>query len=246
MKLRHLLLAASLLAITLTGVQSAAAASTGGFKVTASGKQSLSWSLNGTRGSCEIQTGTGSGSTDISFKTAKAGILTVSKSSGILGSLTSGAKGTQTGSFVETSTPCPPNAAVPPFTSDASGCGAVKFDVRMDFKTKNGLTWVVAPASPLPFGPCPNFNDQLLSSDLTACGDSNTQYKRSWGLAYGGAGLFATKLNISMKSLLKVKKGKKKTITGKATVDCKPQSSYSNPIVLKGELKYSLVFKRTF
>jgi hypothetical protein len=116
----------------------------------------------------------------------------------------------------------------------------------MDFKTKSGLTWVVGPASPLPFGPCPNYTDYLFSSDLTACGGSNTPYKRSWGLSYGGAGLFATKLNISMKSLLKVKKGKKKTITGKATIDCKPKSSYSNPITLKGELKYSLVFKRTF
>lgn len=241
---RHLTVCAAALALALASTASASAASSGVFKVTASGKQSLSWSLNGTRGSCEIQTGVGSGSTDISFKSAKAGFVTVNKS-GLIGSVTSAAKGDRTGSFVETHSQCPGFEQVPPYTQDASGCGALKFDVRMDFATKKGLTWVTGPAQPLPAGSCPNYTDQLFSTDLTACGDSNTQYKRSWGLAYGGAGLFASKWNVSPKTLLKVKKGKKKTITGKTTVDCKPASSYSNPISLTGKLTYSLVFKRT-
>ncbi|MBJ7353535.1 MAG: hypothetical protein JHC98_01810 [Thermoleophilaceae bacterium] len=244
MKPRHLIAFAVSILTVLALASTAGAASSGVFKVSASGKQSITWSLNGTRGSCEIQTGTGSGSTNFSFKTAKAGLLSVSRS-GMLGSLTTSAKGSQSGSFVETHTACPPFEVVPPYTQDASGCGARKFDVRMDFATKKGVTWVIGPAQPLPLGSCPSYTDQLLSTDLTSCGDSNTQYKRSFGLAYGGIGLFASKLNISMKSLLKVRKGKKKTITGKTTVDCKPASVYSNPLVLKGELKYTLTFKRT-
>jgi hypothetical protein len=244
MKLRYLIICVAALAVALASTATANAASSGTFKVTASGKQSLTWSLNGTRGSCEIQTGSGSGSTSISFKSVKAGFVSVNKS-GILGSVTSAAKGERLGSFVETHTACPGFEPVPPYTADASGCGALKFDVRMDFATKKGLTWVTGPALPLPGGVCPNYTDQLFSSDLAVCGDSFTQYKRSWGLVYGGAGLFSSKWNISTKNLLKVKKGKKKTITGKTTIDCKPTSLYSNPIILKGELKYSLVFKRT-
>jgi hypothetical protein len=245
MKLRYLIITAAALISALAITANASAASSGTFKVTSSGTQSLSWSVSGTRGSCEIQTGSGSGATSFSFKSAKAASLYVSKSGGIVGSLTSGAKGDQTGTFTESYTPCPGFENRNPFVADASGCGARKFDVRMDFKTTHGLTYVVGPAQQLPGGVCPTFGDYLSSSDLTACGDSDTQYKRSWGLSYGGIGLFATKMNISMKSLLKLKKGKKKTLTGKATIDCKPASTYSNPVVLKGELKYSLTFKRS-
>lgn len=244
MKLRYLIATCAALAV-VSMPASASAASSGVFKVTASGKQSLTWSLNGTRGSCEIQTGNGSGSSGFSFKSSKAGFLTVSKASGILGSITTSAKGTRAGSFTETYTACPGFVPPPTFTADASGCGDFKTGIRMDFNTKNALTWVTGPASPLPGGICPIYGDFLFSNDLTACGDSNTQYKRSYGVSFNGAGLFASKLGISVKSLLKVKTGKKKTITGKSTVECKPQSTYSNPITLKGELKYSLVFKRT-
>lgn len=242
MKLRCLLVAT---ALALALPSAAQAASSGTFKVSASGKQSLTWSVSGTRGSCEIQTGTGSGSASLSFKSPKAGILFVSKSGGIVGSVPTKATGERTGTFTETHTACPGFEEVPPFTADASGCGSYKTGIRMDFKTKNAFTWVTGPATPLPGGACPSYGDYSLSSDYSACGDSFTQYKRSWGMVYGGAGLFASKLGISMKTLLKVKKGKKKTITGKAKVDCKPASTYSNPLTIQGDLKYSLVFKRT-
>jgi hypothetical protein len=245
MKLRLLIFTAAALVSALSIAATAGAASSGTFKVTSSGKQSLTWSVSGSRGGCEIQTGNGSGSTSFSFKSPKAAMLYVSKSGGIVGSLTSGAKGEQLGSFTQTTTPCPGFEALPPFIADASGCGARKFDVRMDFKTAGGLTYVAGPAQQFPGGTCPNYGDFLSSSDLTTCGDSNTQYKRSYGLSNGGIGLFATKMNISMKTLLKLKKGKKKTLTAKATIDCKPASTYSGPVVLKGELKYSLTFKRS-
>lgn len=242
MKLRFLLVAS---ALALALPSAAQAASSGTFKVSANGKQSLSWSINGSRGSCEIQTGVGSGTSNLSFKSSKSAMLFVSRSGGIVGSLNTKATGERAGAFTETYTACPGFEPPPTYVADASGCGGYSTGVRLDFRTKNAFTWVTGPAFPLPGGACPTFGDFLLSTDLAACGDSSTQYKRSWGLAYGGVGLYITKLGISMKTLLKVKKGKKKTITGKASVDCKPASTFSNPLTIKGELKYSLVFKRT-
>ena len=86
-----------LLALALIVPTSAGAASSGTFKVTVSGKQSLSWSLDGTHGNCEIRRGTGSGQVDLSFKSDKAASLFVSKSGGIVGSIPTRAKGTRSG-----------------------------------------------------------------------------------------------------------------------------------------------------
>ena len=234
-----------LLALALIVPTSAGAASSGTFKVTVSGKQSLSWSLDGTHGNCEIRRGTGSGQVDLSFKSDKAASLFVSKSGGIVGSIPTRAKGTRSGNYGETTqTPCPWLEPSSPFTAEAGSCGAFNSSIRVDFKTKGAFSWTTGSAQPLPSGACPAFGDYLLSTDLTQCGDSNTQYKRSSGLAYGGIGLYSAKLAISMKSLLKLRKGKKETITARTSVDCRPASTLSSPITLNGELKYSLVFKR--
>jgi hypothetical protein len=117
----------------------------------------------------------------------------------------------------------------------------------MDFKHKGAFDYVTGPSQTYPPGVCPapTSSGLQLSSDATACGDSDTQYKRSYGLG-GEAGLFATKHSLATKTLLKTKKGKSKSITGKATVDCKlPSSFYSNPVIIRGSLKYTLTFKRS-
>lgn len=226
---------------------SAAGAAT--FKVTGSGSQQLKWSVSGTRGTCEIRQGTGSGSTAFKFKTTKSSMLYVAKS-GIVGSVMFSASGTQTGSYGETTvTECPGYAPSDPYTSEATGCGPFKTNPRLDFKTKGAFTYLTGPVQSLNItGPCPHYIDDSLteSSDFSACGDSNTQYKRSWGVSSSSSrGLLASKLHLSMKKLLKVKKGKKKTITGKSSVDCSMPSSLSSPVRITAELKYSLVFKRT-
>jgi hypothetical protein len=250
MNFRYLMVLGVAISSALVFAATAGAASSGVFKVSASGKQELTWSLDGTRGACEIRRGAGSGNVKFSFKTPNAASLYVSKSGGITGSINLKATGTRAGSFGETTvTPCSGFEPSAPFTEDASDCGATAFAPRMDFKTKGAFTWITAPSSIATGGPsCPFYVDSslLLSSDLKACGDSDTQYKRSWGVsAAAGEGLFASKISPSMKTLLKIKKGKSKTITGKASVDCKPASTYSSPVVIKGSLKYSLKFKRT-
>lgn len=237
--------AAILCALLMT---TAAQAKSGSFNVSVSGTQSYNWSLDGTTGSCEIRRGAGSGTNKFSFKSPKAEPFYLSTSTGIMGSLNATAKGNRTGAFGETTVaPCPGFEPAAPFTANASGCGDYKYKLRMDFKQKGAFQYVVGPNLTYPAGVCPSpiESSLLLSTDLSQCGDSSVQYKRSWA-ASGAAGLLASKISVSMKNLLKTRKGKSKSITGKTEVECRPASSfYSNPVVIRAELKYTLTLKRT-
>ncbi len=238
-----------LVALTFALLLTATAqAKSGSFKVSVSGTQNYSWSLDGTRGSCEIQRGTGSGTNKFSFKSPKSTPFFVSTSSGITGSLTATARGNRTGSYsVTTATPCPGFEPGPPFIDDATGCGAYKYNLRMDFKQKGAFQYVTGPSQTYPPGACPSPIESsiLLSTDLAQCGDVlGALHKRSWGVS-GAAGLLASKISPSVKTLLKTKKGKSKSITGKAAVECKPASTFSSPVTIRADLKYTLTFKRT-
>ncbi|MBI2690402.1 MAG: hypothetical protein HYX29_00435 [Solirubrobacterales bacterium] len=225
-----------------------AQAKSGSFKVSVSGTQNYSWSLDGTRGSCEIQRGAGSGTNKFTFKSPKSAPFFVSTSSGIMGSLNATAKGNRTGSFsVTTATPCPGYEPGLPMVGDASGCGEYKYNLRMDFKQKGASQYVTGPSQTYPPGACPSpiDSDILLSTDLAACGDIlGILYRRSWGVS-GAAGLLASKISPSIKTLLKTQKGRSKSITGKAAVECKPASTFSSPVTIRADLKYTLTFKRT-
>lgn len=225
-----------------------AQAKSGSFKVSVSGTQNYTWSLDGTSGSCEIQRGAGSGTNKFSFKSPKSAPFFISTSSGIVGSLNATAKGNRSGAFsVTTATPCPGFEPGPPFFDDASGCGDYKYKLRMDFKQKGAFQYVTGPAQTNPPGACPSpyASPFMLSTDLKECGDIlGTQHKRSFGIS-GAPGLLASKISPSIKTLLKTKKGKSKSITGKAAVECKPASTYSSPVTIRADLKYTLTFKRT-
>lgn len=243
----HRLLISIAAILGMLAVSTSAQAAGGSFKVSVKGTQSFSWSLNGTTGSCEILGAVGSGSSKFSFKSSKAAPMYISTTSGIVGSLNAAAKGNRTGSFgTSTVTPCPGFEPGLPFVDDASGCGDYKYNLRLDFKKKGAFHYVAGPNQGFPAGRCPAPIDSslLFSSDLTQCGDSNVQYKRSYG-AGGAPGLLASRLSLSIKNLLKTKKGKSKSITGKASVDCKPASSYNAPLPIRAELRYTLTFKRT-
>jgi hypothetical protein len=247
MKTHRLLIPAAAICCALL-MATAAQAKSGTFKVSLSGTQSYSWSLDGTTPSCEVKRGAGSGTNKFSFKSAKAAPLFISTSSGITGSINATAKGNRTGTWgITTVTPCPGYEPGLPFIDDASGCGDFKYNLRMDFKQKGAAQYVTGPSQTYPPGRCPSPVDSslLFSSELPECGDATEQHKRSYGVS-GAAGLLASKLSVSMKSLLKTKKGKSKSITGKSSVDCKPASTnYSNPVAIRAELKYTLTFKRT-
>ncbi|MGH2960234.1 MAG: hypothetical protein ACRDKE_11565 [Solirubrobacterales bacterium] len=224
-----------------------AQAKSGSFKVSVSGTQNYTWSLDGTSGSCEIQRGAGSGTNKFSFKSAKAAPLFISTSSGIVGSINATAKGNRVGTYsVTNAAPCPGFEPGLPFFDDVSGCGDYKYNLRLDFKQKGAFQYVTGPTLTYPPGHCPSpiSSSLFLSTDLTQCGDSSVQYKRSHGV-FGGEGLLASKIAPSIKKLLKTKKGKSKSISGKASVDCKPASWYSSPVMIRADLKYTLTFKRT-
>lgn len=225
-----------------------AQAKSGVFKVSVTGNQTYSWSIDGTSGSCEIQRGAGSGTNNFSFKSPKATPFFISTSGGMMGSLNATAKGTRTGAFsVTNAAPCPGYEPGLPFFEDASGCGDFKYNLRMDFKQKGAFQYVTGPGLTYPPGACPSpiGSSFLFSTDFSACGDSlTTQYKRSHGVS-GSTGLLASKISPSIKTLLKTKKGKSKSISGKASVDCKQPSSYSSPVNIRAELKYTLTIKRS-
>ena len=225
------------------------------FKASIKGTQEVSWSVDGTTSACESRRGTGSGVAKFSFKSPKSAPLFVGsgrKAPKIVGSLTTKATGTQSGSFSETvATACPGFEPGDPYTTPAQGCGATSFGIRVDFKTRGAFVNVTGPSVPL--GPvslantgCPTSLDaHPMSNDLTACGDGVAQDQRSWGIAdAAGEGLLFSKLHISSKKLLKTKKRKSKKITGRAVVDCNVPSLYSGGISYKAELKYTLTLKR--
>ena len=81
------------------------------------------------------------------------------------------------------------------------------------------------------------------NGDRTACGDGKQVWQRSWGVV-GPTGLFATKLHVTTKGLLRVKKGTTKHITGRKDVDCTTGSQYSGGIPTTGTLQYTLSLKR--
>jgi hypothetical protein len=245
MRIHRLLLPIAAICCALL-MATTAQAKSGSFKISVSGTQSLSWSLNGTTGTCEIRSAVGSGTNKFSFKSPKSTTVFVSSSAGVVGSLNAVATGTRTGSFTTaTVTPCPDFEPSPTFSDDASGCGAFKYNLRLDFKQKNAFQYVTGPGVSNPSGLCPSptSSSLFLSTELTQCGDGNALYKRSFGIS-GDTGLLASRLSLSTKKLLKTKKGKSKTITGTSNVECSPPSSYNAPLTIRAQLKYKVTFKR--
>ncbi|MBI5309926.1 MAG: hypothetical protein HZB14_02675 [Actinobacteria bacterium] len=244
------------IAVFAAFAQSASAAS---FKVSVRGTQYLNWSLDGNTNNCEVRRGQGSGEAKFSFKSTGRNSLFVGsgrKAPRIVGSVNAQANGTISGSFSDTLvTACDPFAPADPYIAPATGCGDTSFGLRVDLKTRGAFVYVNGPSMPGSGGsiaavglcPFPIDNSLLLSTDLSACGDGSNLWQRSWGVASsGGQGLFASKLSISSKRLLKTRKGKSKVITGRAVVSCNvPASLYAGGVTMSGELKYTLTLKRT-
>lgn len=227
------------------------------FKMTVRGSQTFNWSLDGLTSNCEVRRGSGSGTSSFKFKSSSSSPVNVNtrkKHPRIGTSNNATAIGTVTGSFSDTvATPCDGFYPADPFIAPTTGCGDTKEGLRLDLVPRGAFVYVTGPNVPLgpvstsATGDCPSpvGTSLLLSSDLTACGDGQNLWQRSWGVAYSGRGLFASKLSISGKRLAKTRKGKTASITGRAVVDCNvPASFYSGGVTMRGELKYTLSFKR--
>jgi hypothetical protein len=223
------------------------------FRATISGRQELSWRVDGTTGSCEIRHGVGQGEVTMTFRSTKSSLLAVNRTD-VAGSIDAIAKGSISGSFTDSpQTPCPGFTPDDPYTVPAAGCGALRYGLRVDLSRHGAFVYVVGPEVPLgpvsiaqSGGDCP-FPDGgyffSTNGDRTACGDGKQVWQRSWGVV-GPTGLFATKLQVTTKGLLHVKKGKTKHITGRKDVDCTTGSQYSGGIPTTGKLQYTLSLKR--
>ena len=223
------------------------------FRTTFSGQQELSWKLDGTTGDCEIRRGVGQGDVKVKVKSSQAGLIAVNGRR-VDGSITSVAKGSVSGSFTDTvQTPCPGFEPAEPYTASAAGCGPLRYGIRVDLSRHGAYIYVVGPEVPLgpvsiaqSGGDCPFPNGGYgfsTDGDRTACGDGRQVWQRSWGVG-GPTGLFASRLHVTNKGLLRIRKGTTKSITGRKDVDCTTGSQYSGGIRMLGKLTYTLSMKR--
>ena len=228
------------------------------YKVTVSGKQELSWKVDGTTGNCEIRRGAGSGSVTFRFRdrgAAPAGATAQGKGMYFGTSIPSKATGEIQGAFTDSlATACPGFGPGDPVIAPVKGCGAMTFGVRVDFQYRSdGFVYVTGPEVPLGpvslaalTGECPfplggGFDS---GSDRSACGDGNQLYKRSWGVSSAfGQGLFASRIAVKPKALLRPKR-KTVVLTGSARVDCTIPSQYSGGVKITGKLTFALTAKR--
>lgn len=223
----------------------ASAASTAYFKVSISGKQTLSWSVNGTATkSCQIVNGNGSGSSELRFKGSKSGIVGVSRSGKTIGNFFTKQKGTRTASYVETYTNTCGGDPIPSMTAPTSGCGDYSQDLNFSLQTIRGRTWLSPTTFNGPIDECAQFTNALAgdASDWAICNYAPDKVARGVGSLTVP---LAASFRVYYKSMRRVKKGKKKTITASNRINCDVASSLSAPIKLVGEIHYRMVFKRT-
>jgi hypothetical protein len=250
-------LVGSLLVAIFGALPQAAGAASASYSASISGKQDLTWKVDGTRGNCEIRRGTGEGTVSFRFKSSKPGTAAASSSGKRLSftsSIPSVATGSIAGHFTDAvETPCPgfePGAAV---TQPAGGCGATRFGVRADIGAHGAFLYVTGPEVPLgpvslaqSSGECPFPVGGPIdsSSDRTTCGDGSKLWQRSWGVAAsGGEGLLASRIHMTPKQLLGPKR-KKITITGRKDISCTVPSDYAGGVKLTGSLKYTITLKK--
>ncbi len=259
---RGLLLGVSLLVLLAASAPAAGAVQRSvAYRVSISGQQELTWSFDGTRGTCQIVRGTGKGRVAFRFRSSKPGTGTVNPGAGGLSYASFGvyatATGTIAGTYTETeTTPCPGFAPRDPVTVTAptGGCGATKFGLRIESQVRGAFLYVTGPKVPL--GPpgsisavggvCPFPLDLsiLESTDFSACGDGRGLWKRSWGVASSqGEGLAASRIAIKPKTLLRPKK-KTVLLSGRARVDCTMSSTYSGGVKITLDLRYTVTLRR--
>jgi hypothetical protein len=224
------------------------------YRTSISGRQHVSWKVDGTAGGCEVHRGRGEGAVTFTVKSSKAAPLTGgTRRVPLLGSIPSVATGSIEGRFADTvETPCPGFEPGDPVIEPVDGCGSTRFGIRVDVTPKGAFTYINGPATPLgpvstagARGTCPFPVDTpiLSSNDFTACGDGQALWRRSWGIgSSGGQGLLASRISVTPKRL--PRKGRTRVLTGRATVDCTMSSPYSGGVKVTGSLTYRLTVKR--
>lgn len=248
------LLLSGLLLVAIAASASPASARAVSYRVSVSGQQELTWSVDGTSGSCEIRHGAGNGRVAFRFRSPKPGTGVAKKHGGgllFLSSIPATATGTIAGTFTDSvSTPCPGFEPSATFTEPVDGCGATKFGVRVDASAHGAFVYVTGPNWPLgppgsisaTGGSCP-FLPSVGSSDFSTCGDGKKLWQRSWAFGAQGAGLAASRIAVKPRTLLRPKR-RTTLLTGRAKVDCTMTSQYTGGTKIALDLRYTLTLRR--
>jgi hypothetical protein len=243
-----------LLLVAFAASASSAGASGVSYSVSVSGQQDLTWSVDGTSGSCEIRHGAGNGQVSFRFRSPKPGTAVAKKHGGgllFLSSIPSTATGTIAGTFTDSvATPCPGFEPQAVFTEPATGCGATKFGVRVDASAHGSFIYVTGPNVPLGTpgsisetgGGCP-FLDSGDSSDFSTCGDGQKLWQRSWAFGSQGEGLAASRIAVTPRLLVRPKR-RTIQLTGRSRVDCTMTSTYTGGVKIALDLRYTLTLRR--
>lgn len=231
-------------------------ASATSYKATVSGQQELTWSMDGTRGGCEIRRGAGSGRAFFRFRSPRSEPATaLARGRGLYFGMSNNATATGTiaGSFTDSlSTACSGFEPAPTYVEPAEGCGDMKFGVRVDASAHGAFLYVTGPNWPISGSPgstaangdpCP-FLSSLSNTDFSTCGDGNKLWLRSWAFGALGQGLAASKIAVKRRALLKPKR-RKFSLTGRTKVDCTMPSSYTGGIKITLDLRYTITLKKT-
>lgn len=246
MKLRYLI---ACLALTLALPASADAYSYGNFKVSLNISEDLAWSVP----SQTIECGTyiGAGRTSFSFKSKKASKVIVNSSVvGSLGQIKGG--GLQSGSMAvyKANDSC---ITAKDLVQPTSGCGKMSFAPEFSFKNKGGSTYLTSLTGTGDYDDknfdCAYFQQisGFPEGGINSCGLKEDPIREIHNQALrdiGAEGITSVKYPFTPKSLLKIKKGKKKTFAKNFSVKCSALTERGFSVVFDGKVKSSLTFKR--
>lgn len=242
-------LALAILALALALPSGAQAATSGTFKLSTSISEDLRWSVPAQ--TVECGTYIGSGRTTFSFKSKKAKKILVN--SGMIGSpgyIPGG--GPQSGSMSVLATTDCMNAK--DLVQPTSGCGPMSFAPEFSFKHKGSSSYLTSRIGTSGYDDrnydCAYFGQLSTFAEgggLDDCGlkeDGMREIYNEALRAIGAEGITSVKFPFSPKSLLKIKKGKKKRFTKNLVIHCEPVTERGFKVVFDGTLKASLTFKR--
>jgi len=249
------LLLVGLLTVALAASIAPASASGTSYRTSVSGQQNLTWSVDGTSGSCEVRHGAGNGQVSFRFRSSTPGTAVAKKRGNgllFLTSIPATSTGTIAGTFTDSvATACPGFEPRETFTEPVAGCGDTKFGVRVDASANGSLINVTGPNVPLgppgstseSGGGCP-FLAGVNSTDFSVCGDGKKLWLRSWAFAFQGRGLAASRIAVTPRLLLKPKR-RTIQLTGRSRVDCTMTSVYTGGVKISVDLRYTITLRRT-
>lgn len=247
MKTRLLL---AVLALVLAVPAASQAASSGKFKVSVNVTEDLAWSVPAQQIECGIYSG--SGRTTFSFKSKKPRKVTVSRHIvGSPGYIVGG--GPQTGTMSALAVGSPECASARDDIKPVSGCGTMSFRPEFNFWVSGRATFLRSLTGTSDYDDR-NFDcaiwmqfSSFAEGAVESCGVKEDPIREIYSQALrdiGSEGITSIKFPFTPKTLLKIKKRKKKTFKKNLTIKCEPVTERGFRVVFDGSVKASVTFQR--